>query len=376
MTTTVPLPPQFGVVLPIRAVERELNGLLRVATEVSGMPLCQVHMSNLVIYCDQMDTAERVAKQVPDIVAVHPARVLLLIRDDTSSATEITAAVSVPFRMLDRGQEACSEQIALHAPGGLADRLPFLVRRFLIGDLPTNLWWSSIVPPPMAGPMLYELAEHAQQIIYDSRGWTDPARAVAATAAWLEEIHRRDTVRWRVASDLNWRRLKYWRRLAAQAVDEVTSRGGVGTVTDLTVEHGPHAVVQGCALTAWLAQRLRWSLVSGVVRSGIEIAWRFRTPKGEGTVHVKRLPEGPPELTRMRFACTLDGKPMVMNLAAEDESHLAITLEGTDAAARTVTVPLLTSADLIGRQLSDREPDPAFRETMAVAQAMARAVVK
>ena len=39
-------------------------------------------------------------------------------------------------------------------------------------------------------------------------------RGVAATASWLDRIERMGAGgRWRVASDLNWRRLKYWRRL-------------------------------------------------------------------------------------------------------------------------------------------------------------------
>ena len=70
--------------------------------------------------------------------------------------------------------------------------LPFAVRALLIGDLPTNLWWAAPVPPPFAGPLLYELAEHAQQIVYDSMGWPDPAHGVAATAGWLEQIERAD----------------------------------------------------------------------------------------------------------------------------------------------------------------------------------------
>ena len=46
----------------------------------------------------------------------------------------------------------------------------------LIGDLPTNLWWTAATPPPLAGHLLYDLAENAQQIIFDSIGWTEPAR--------------------------------------------------------------------------------------------------------------------------------------------------------------------------------------------------------
>ena len=55
------------------------------------------------------------------------------------------------------------------------------------------------MPPPMAGSLLHELAELAQQIIYDSVGWPEPARGVAATGGWLEQIERPGG-RWRVAS--------------------------------------------------------------------------------------------------------------------------------------------------------------------------------
>ena len=93
-------------------------------------------------------------------------------------------------------------------------------------------------------------------------------------------------------------------------------------------------------------------------------------------MRVKRLSEGRPVLARVRFACKLAGTPVVMTVAPVDEFRLGITLEGTDSAARTMTTPPLTAAELIGRQLSDREPDETFRETMVVAQAMERSVVK
>ena len=65
-----------------------------------------------------------------------------------------------------------------------------------------------------------------------------------------------------------------------------------------------------------------------------------------------------------------------MNLVLEsDGRRLAIQLEGVDAAPRTMAVPPLSAAELIGRQLSDRERDPAFRESMAVAQVMAQSLL-
>jgi len=254
--------------------------------------------------------------------------------------------------------------------------LPFAVRSLQIGDLPTNVWWASSQPPPMAGPLLYELAEHAQQIIYDSLGWLEPARAVAATATWLEQIEREATTgRWRVASDLNWRRLKYWRRLLAQALDAASAPGAADSVSEIVVEHGPHAVVQAWELMSWLANLLDWQVVTGKVRPGVELSWRFVSAQGEPRLRIRRLEQGPPEIRRIQIACQIEGKPVTLNLAAENDSRLAISLQGVEAAARTMNVPKQTPAELIGRQLSDREPDPVFHESMAVAQVFARSVL-
>jgi glucose-6-phosphate dehydrogenase assembly protein OpcA len=329
-----------------------------------------------VIFCESKDTSESVAAQIPDIVAVHPARVLLLIGESGREDAEITATVHVRGHCLGSRQQACTEQVTLHAAGSSVGRLVFAVRALEIGDLPTNLWWASPQPPPLAGPLLYGLSEQAQQIIYDSLGWLEPARAVAATATWLEQLaHESAGGHWRVASDLNWRRLKYWRRVLAQALDPASAPGAAESISEILVEHGPHAVVQAWELMSWLSSTLGWQVLTGKVQPGVEIDWRFVSDKGEPQIRIRRLDKGPPEIRRVRIACKLEGKPGALNLVAESDLRLAIHLEGVDAAPRTVTLPKLSPAELIGRQLSDRAPDPVFRESMAVAQVFARSVM-
>src|SRR5262249_43820678 len=152
-----------------------------------------------------------------------------------------------------------SEQVTLRSDGAAVDNLHFAARALVIGDLPINLWWAAPQAPALAGTLLYHLAENAQQIMYDSIGWPEPARGGAATGAWLEGVERvQPGGRWRVASDLNWRRLKFWRRLLGQALDPATARGAEESVSELHVEHGPHDVVQAYELVGWLAQRLGW----------------------------------------------------------------------------------------------------------------------
>lgn len=364
----------FGVPVELRSAEAELNREMKALQSVGQAPILRAHMSNLVIYCNRLETALSITAQIPDIGLVHPARVLLLIGD--SHTDNLRAWVRVRAHRQGHQTQTTSEQMTIATPASQVDRLPFAVRALTIGDLPTNLWWASNQPPPFAGQLMYELADNAQQIIYDSIGWTEPARGVVATATWLEQIERTSGLgRWRVASDLNWRRLKSWRRLLTQALEPGSAPGAAESITEVLVEHGPHAVVQGWELLSWLSQRLGWKVQGGRVQTGVEIGWRFARENGEVRVRIRRLEQGPAEIHRVRIACTIDEKPGALNLIVESEQRLAIQLEGIEGEPRTIALPPLTPAELIGRQLSDRARDPVFRESMAVAQVMAQSVM-
>jgi glucose-6-phosphate dehydrogenase assembly protein OpcA len=375
MTATVELPPAFGLGVELRHVEKELSQQLRGQSADERGLVQRVRMSNLVIFTTNLQTAADLSAAVPEIEAVHPARVLLLIADPASEGNELRAAVSVRCRALGRQQQACSEQVTLYTPTGLADHLPFAVRSLVIGDLPTNLWWATPTPPPMAGPLLVELSEHAQQIMYDSLDWPDPVRGVSTTASWIEQTERTDPCEWRVVSDLNWRRLKYWRRLVAQALEPFGDAAGE-VITEVLLEHGPAASVQAWMLASWLARRLGWRPLSGVMSPGVEMAWRFGAGKVEAAVRVRRLPEGPPELRVVNLTHRAGGKENWLNIFIESQQRMAIELGGDGTEPRTMTLPALSPAEVVGRQLSDRERDPVFRESMAVAQTMARMVTR
>jgi glucose-6-phosphate dehydrogenase assembly protein OpcA len=364
-----------GHKLSLAEIEHELSSLLESLQQPGEGPVQRSRMSNLMIYCDKPALAEGISAAVPAVVASHPTRVLLLVAD--ANGPDDTLVSSATAWCQSRGsQKTCFEKVTLQAGGRAVDRLPYVVRGLLVGDLPTNLWWASTQPPALTGSLLYELAETAQQVIYDSIGWPDPARGVAATASWLERFERAAGPGfWRVASDLNWRRLKFWRRLMGQALDPATAPGALDSITEIQVEHGPHAVVQAWELVSFLAFRLGWKVKAGRVQPNVEIAWQATAPHGQLRIRIRRLAEGPSEIRRIRIACALDGKPGALLFAAEDSGRLSVTPEGIDAAPRTMAVPPQPLADLVGRQLADRERDPVFRESMAVAQVMAQSVL-
>src|SRR5262245_19331769 len=110
MTDAEPRPLSFGVEVPLHQVERELAAQLRgITREEESAPATRVRMSNVVVYTDSLARAQEIALRVPEVVAVHPARVQLLVADSTSTATDIRASVAVTCRSMGQNQEACTE---------------------------------------------------------------------------------------------------------------------------------------------------------------------------------------------------------------------------------------------------------------------------
>ncbi len=365
-----------AVPVPLRDVERELTRRLRVVQGVGESPVVRACMSNLIIYCEGPEAAERAAAEIPGLVALHPARVLLVVAEPGAESSEITSLVRVRGRVVDPGRWICSEEVTLRATGSAVDRLPAAVRTLLIGDLPTNLWLAAPAPPPQCSDRIYDLVDYAEQIIYDSIGWLDPPRGVVQTAAWLTQVERgHGQGRWRVASDLNWRRLKYWRRLLGQALDPATAPGVLESIREVHLEHGPHAVVQAWELVSWIASRLGWEVQEGKLQPGVQLSWVFTAPQGPVEVSIRRLDQGPPAIRRLRIVSAPGGQPAVLNLEVAEEGRLAALPDEAGAAPRTVTIPPQSLAELVGLQLSDRERHPVFRQSMAVARVLAQSVL-
>ena len=143
---------------------------------------------------------------------------------------------------------------------------------------------------------------------------------MAATGAWLTKFECGPKEGpWRVASDLNWRRLKFWRRMLAQALDPNTAPNAISTVSEVLVEHGPHAVIQAWELVSWLASRLGWKVQLGKVEPGVEIAWQVVAPHGCLRVRIRRRPDGPSEVRRVRITCGLGEIKQTFNIAVQKD---------------------------------------------------------
>ena len=243
------------------------------------------------------------------IVAQHPSRVLLLVADANSQSAGLEAFVKAHCRRIEEGQQIYSEQITVRAGSVGIRRLPSTVRSLLLGDLATALWWATPEAPPLFGTLCDELAELADQVIYDSVAWTDPLRQLIVTANWVRRGHTR------IIADLAWRRPKLWRRLIAQSLDPAYAPGALEGITDMHIEHGPHALTQAWLLIGWLALRLGWQPRGGRVAPGPEVHWQFAWPHGTPRVRIRRLASGAAEIKTLRIITRMAGQRSDLSLS-------------------------------------------------------------
>ena len=142
----------------------------------------------------------------------------------------------------------------------------------------------------LAARMLFDLSEHVEQIVYDSIGWTRTAQGRRRHRRVAYEIRARHGIGRRpVASDLNWRRSNIGDECSGQALAPA-SRPGAESITEVRVEHGPHAVVQAWELVSWLATRLGWRVQAGRVQVGVEIGWDVVAPHGPLRIRIVACP--------------------------------------------------------------------------------------
>lgn len=335
--------------------------------------LTRACMSNLMIVCRGREQAAVVTKDVDEIVSRHPSRVLLLVTDapDAGDPGHVDAEVSAHCHLSGDRRRVCSEMVSIAAGGDDVRKLPSAARSLLVGDLPTSLWWDVPEPAPLAGDFFAELRSMADQVIYSSLGWRDPIRGTLATADWVANAGPGDAV----AVDLAWRELRPWRQLVRQSLAPLSLPGAIEGLEHVEIEHGPHGLPQAWLLAGWLASSLGWTATERIVVKGREIVWRFRGGRGEVGLIVRKVDEGEPQVNRVLVRWRVDGSAASLTFAQAGPGHMGASAEGIDAETRVLAAPPTTRARLVAAELSQLEPDQAFREALRVSRTLAENLV-
>lgn len=356
-------------------IEKEMGRLWNLLSRdvAKGQTLTRACMSNLVIYCDTQAEAATVLEDLPKVLAVHPARVLLLIAELDEGESELKAYVSVHYCPVSEGWQLCAEQVTVYCKQSAAKRLPSIPRALCVGDLPKTLWWASGQPPPVAGEIFHALAAGADQVIFDSIGWRDPVKGVLAVSHWIGGNQDQ------VIYNLAWRRLKAWRKLISEALAPSAVPGALHTVNRLEIQHGPHALPVAWLLVGWLASRLNWIPVSGSLLSEKAMTWRFECEGRHIDVLVKRRSQGSPWIYQLAWGWAEgEGGSVMFSQFSERKLgvKLGVKIRTTPVADTVIAMPATGRACLVAAQMAYRFHDELFEEVQAVCNRMAAILLK
>jgi glucose-6-phosphate dehydrogenase assembly protein OpcA len=330
-----------------------------------GHTVMRACMSNLIIYCDTSEEAAVVNEEITAIVDAHPARVLLLVGDGRPHEATMEALITIYYTPLDGDWQVCAERIDVLAVPASAERLPSVARAQLIGDLPTTLWWVSRRPPPEVGDVFFQLAELADQIIYDNMGWINPIKGVSTMTRWVAAQQNEHVV-----YNLAWRRFAVWRKLLGQMLDPQIAPGALEGLRIIEIDHGPHALPMMWLLVGWLASQLKWRPVDGKRLSDSELIWKFHNSHHDIKITAKRLPVGEPLLYRLLLDWSLPKQDNRLCFERLDNDRIGIVEALSTIPAQVFAAQIPDRATLVSAQLAHRNRDKIFESALKSANAM------
>ncbi len=324
------------------AIETELKALWDELA--SDTPLVRPLMSNLVVVrTGPAIEGENVEAPLPapleTVVERHPSRVIVLMHRQHPSRAEAPVAAAVAILVFGREPPRIAvEQITIHCVSSEAS-LPSIVRRLVLGDLPTAVWWTddlSVRRP------LEALVAVGRQFVYDSHQWQD-VRTGLATVVGLASARVRPDL-----ADLNWGRLAPLRRAIAHAIDRERPLSGTEAAGVRVIYASDHAA-KGWLLAGWLAARLE------------------RLPRGAPSIEVRPADAG----AGPWVSASIDlGGPATI-VADIDETRAAVGPIGSIPAFSVRVPPDRIGEAVAGELLSlgrDDELEAAMREAHRLAQ--------
>jgi glucose-6-phosphate dehydrogenase assembly protein OpcA len=326
----------------IGAIERELRRLWEEqAAGAGGQAVTRALTLNLIARAADTETADRVSEAVQGLIASHPNRtVLAIVRPGDEPRLE--AFVQANCRLAGPElPQVCGEQVTIDARGAAAGQVASLVLPLLVPDLPVALWLPG--PAPFADPLLPRLRGVIDRLIVDSRAFADPARDLAAMAAFDSEpgAHSRPPA----VSDLAWGALTPWRELLAQFFDTRPLLPHLRRIDRVEIGYVPDGgrtnPIPALLVAGWLASRLGWApLEDAVSVEGAAVRLHLRRAAvGVGpnairlvTVDLRPAPGDEPGLAALRLQA-VDGVQAEFAVERAEQPGFALTTASVAGAA-------------------------------------------
>ncbi|MAR07536.1 MAG: glucose 6-phosphate dehydrogenase [Cyanobium sp. NAT70] len=258
----------------------------------------------------------------PALSALQPRRLITLAPTiDDGKGLETMVAAYCPLPEEGGGTTACGDVVVLRGGHHALHEGMAILEPLLPPSMPSWVWWNGFLDEAPA--LMEQLASAPRRLIIDT--------AVGHPRHCLDLLSKR-VESGQAVNDLNWLRLRSWHETLAMVFDPPHRRDALSHIVQLDIDVEGHHPAQGLLLTAWIADRLQWELLSSnAVEDGI--AARFRRPDGaEVAFHLMSVPVGQPsvhagQLVGLRMISQPDnGKGVCVILCAE--SGGCMRLEG------------------------------------------------
>jgi glucose-6-phosphate dehydrogenase assembly protein OpcA len=295
---------QIEKTLDVDEVERQLAELWKQSSGNNDVDheaaVLRARVANLLVFVPNDQLLEDVRLLLPELTAIHPSRVLMMLGDRSAPDVDIEMAVTSFFQTDKRGgrKRLCCEEITLKAQGDFVVELPSAALPLQVSDLATFLWWRDALR--VSDKVFEKLLPATDRLVIDSAEFAEPETDLVET----NKLFAPDNCEKPGISDLNWARLTYWRALLADFYDVPAYQPWLEKIDYVRVdyvgpEHKPTSVApQALLIAGWLASRLGWKLLTNETPNENDetLSLKFsRTTEDRGSSPTPESPRGQPD---------------------------------------------------------------------------------
>ncbi len=370
---------QLGKTLDVEVVEQELAALWQGAT---GAPspddetaVLRARAANLLVFVTNEQALNEVEGMLEELTAVHPSRVLTMCGDRVAADRDIDMYVAA-FGQKDKHagpQRLCCEHVTLRAQGKFVPELPSAALPLLVSDLPTFLWWRSVVDSSQK--VFSSLLHESDRLIVDSAEFAKPVAELMA----INKIFQQDSETPVGISDLNWARLTSWRGLLADFYDVAEYRTALEEIDNVCISYvAPQAdanaiAPQALLMAGWLASRLQWSVLDKpATRDDQRAVFEVSSQRGQSIIvelhHIKEAAIKPGRLALVELQSSANGSSFMVERSADRERVLTEAKLGASVQrGRVLPVRNRSTAQLLSREMEILCNDQIYQEALAMA---------
>lgn len=368
----------------IAAIERDLTQLWKTASipaeEESVPPVIRACALNFVVVMEGAGELDATADLAGDVTIEHPSRLFLVALGDPSGGSSLESWISARCSLPVPGRsQVCCEQVNLVARGSAVESVPSIVTSLLVPDVPSVVLWT--LPAGKYEGFLESLLSVVDRALIDSSGETSPGDLLCD---WHRLLKNSASAR-ATLGDLAWTHLTAWRSLTARIFQPEGMRKILSRITRVEIRYSVSAaprhsgLSQALLYTAWLAERLGWTLVDGAGwRGPKDFLYDFIVP-GHGPLQVQVTstiaePQGPGGIEALSIRAG-DGVVLSLELqSGRDSVRSRRQLSG--ALVEESIIPLMNQSEssVLARELEVVTGDALYESALEILGLMMKGV--